>query len=306
MKHWLMATTLCVAGLVLTGCTIVVEAPPDAGFTPGGGGPGNPGGGGAGGISGNGGNIGKEDGGNARCGNLICEAGEDCSCPDCPCNGTCGQIGDRFYCGEACPTGECANGERCFEGFAAFNGPACLPDFGETEIGDACSNSLDCGTGLVCSCTDGWNCSGGSVCVEECDDSCDFCEEKRWGTRVCQRDCGPENPDACGPGTACRASATNTGCTRTPTGPWVCYPRQTAYLCGAGEPPAFGEPCGRGRSCGVDEVCVGTDCEETPEGVGCDTYQCSRPCQTDDDCEAPQGVCWRASSRDLGFCVPSL
>lgn len=292
MRHCL---TLFLAGLALAfgGCTIVVEAAPDSGLGPV---PGSP-------------NMtpgGKADGGGALCGNSICDPGEDCRCADCPCDGTCGEVEGVFFCAGACPDGQCPGGKRCFEGFAAFDGPVCLPDFGQVPIGGQCDNSLDCGAGLVCSCTNNWNCPGGSVCVEACDNSCDFCEEKRWGTRVCQRDCGPENPNACGDGTSCVVSATRTGCTRTPDGPWVCYPRETDYFCAAGAPPAYGQPCGRERSCGLDEVCVGTDCVEEPEGVGCETYRCSRPCDTDDDCNAPSPICWRASSRDLGFCVSHL
>jgi hypothetical protein len=316
----LWGTLLCGLAFAISGCTIVVEAP-DGGFNGQGGagavGPGGAGGfgavGGQGGAGSTGGAGGQGGGGNGgqdvgpRCGNGVCDANEDCRCADCPCAGVCGRIQNDWICGEPCGDGQgCPAGDRCFEGFPSFEGAACLPDRGETPVGAECTNSLDCATGLVCSCSDNWNCPGGSVCVEACNDDCDSCETKRWGTRICERGCSPDAPDACLPGTHCLSSATDTGCTRAGDGPWVCYPRETENRCSAQAPPAFGMPCGRGRSCAIDEACVGTTCEQTPEGVGCETYQCSRPCQDGSDCEDPQAVCWRAASRDLGFCVPSL
>lgn len=293
---------------LLMGCTVVVEAP--EGSFEGQGGAGATGPGGAGGAAGMGvlsNDSAGEDGVGPSCGDGVCAADEDCRCADCRCDGICGRLGDDWICGEPCGEGRgCPDGDRCFEGFPAFDGPACLPDRGETAIGEACTNSLDCAAGLVCSCSDNWNCPGGSVCVEACNDDCARCDRKRWGTRVCERDCGPDAPDACLPGTQCVASATDTGCTRVGDGPWICYPRETTNRCAVQAPPAFGAPCGPGRSCALDEACVGTDCEQTPEGVGCETYQCSRPCVNAADCEAPQAVCWRSSSRDLGFCVTHL
>ena len=312
VKIW---TQVCFAlAFALSGCTIVVVGPPDGGTDTD---PLSPGGNGqmaAGGGGGQGGSIGAGGAGSGpgdvgpRCGNMICDPNEDCRCADCACEGVCGRMGDDWLCGERCDDDEaCPGEERCFEGFPAFEGPACLPaPDANNGLGDACDNSLDCGPGLVCSCSDNWNCPGGSVCVEACTDDCDRCQEKRWGTRVCDRDCDPDNPDACAPGSACVASATDTGCTRPPGGDWVCYPRETRYHCAPGVAPAFGEACGTGRSCDVNGACVGTTCEQTDEGVGCDVYQCSRPCDDASDCEDPQAECWRASTRDLGYCVPRL
>lgn len=243
------------------------------------------------------------------CGDGMCTAGaEDCrGCPeDCGCgDGTCGRVGEAYLCGTPCVDGACPAGQRCLVEFAGFEGPTCLPDDGRGAAGGDCESSLDCATGLVCSCTLNWNCPNGSVCVEECADDCDRCVTKDWGTEVCERDCSPDDPDVCGGGTACVTRSTNTGCTRAMgVDPWICYPRETAHACEPVAAPAFGEVCAPGRRCAVGLACVGSTCAQMDEGVGCEVYQCSRGCTDASDCEAPLAECWRVENRDFGYCIP--
>lgn len=243
----------------------------------------------------------------AICGDGMCTADiEDCrTCADdCGCgDGTCGRVGETYLCGAPCVDGECPAGQRCLVEFPAFEGPTCLPDDGRAAPGGDCASSLDCATGLVCSCTLNWDCPNGSVCVEACADDCDRCDTRRWGTEVCERDCSPDDP-ACAGGTACVTRSTNTGCTRAMgVDPWICYPRETAHACEPGVPPAFGELCGAGRRCAAGLECVGTTCEQLEEGVGCEVYQCSQGCIDASDCEAPLAECWRVENRDFGYCI---
>jgi MYXO-CTERM domain-containing protein len=218
------------------------------------------------------------------CGDLLCNADEDCgSCPgDCPCGA-----------GESCVEGECV---------------ACTADCQEKECGDdgcggscgECSEDMECIDGLCVepagSC-DGFcgeqagNCYCDELCFENgdcCDDVCDFCSELE-GCGECVPDCLDKECGDDGCGGICGVCDGGV-CIED-----VCV---AAAECGNGVVDD-GEECEADEDCAEGESCIDCLCEPTVCVPDCVGKVCG-----DDGCQGSCGDCAAGEECLEGLCVP--
>ncbi len=243
------------------------------------------------------------------CGNGTCEEsqGENCEvCPeDCGCaQGNCVRYrppqaepeSEPIYaCAENC-SGACESNQRCvpaneFDTFFTEGDPAtriCLDANDEVPRGGPCTDSRDCADGLLCS---------EGQCLADCsrvDPS--TCKECRFfampSIEVCIPPCAPNRTDQCGAG-ACLSRTVNHACTTLDRELWFCHPAQFFYECRPQEPPSFGTNCAQGEYCGIGAGCLEEGCTRVEDGIDCTnaTMRCSRPCDSDADCEDPLPFC---------------
>lgn len=247
------------------------------------------------------------------CGDGVCdvEAGEGCGdCgADCPCDGgtfcvyyrRSGADVSGSACTRGCDEMPCVEGEKCvasgrFDVFAVNDGPlprerlVCLPSPDPAPLGAACSDALGCEDALLC---------GFGGCYPSCDDA--------GGIDNCRMCFGPEEAVVCrpvcdpaAPGVACGEAPCVSEVTRRTCVDDVCLPSSLAYGCLGVELPGFGELCAEGGYCAAGLACAGFGCE----GFECAEERCTRACESDDDCEAPQPTCRLAAAADSGYCAP--
>src|SRR5690606_29031062 len=119
-------------------------------------------------------------------------------------------------------------------------------DTGECQLGHVCASGLCAST-----CRDDDQCSDNERCVQLFDENGKTVE----GIRVCERECDPLEPEACGAGAACVLHGSQ--------GSPVCV-RQTGAA-SEGEPCSAASECARGLGCAADGVCR-TWCDLAPSG----------------------------------------
>ena len=167
-------------------------------------------------------------GGGAICGNGICEAGEAATCPS-----DCGGGGDPVCGNGVCEAGETTSCPADCAGGGGCGGKECGQD----------ANGNPCGT-----CPAGFYCSWDGMCVAI--DCVPDCEGKSCGDDGCGGSCGECGFDTeCTPAGSCVGGATGDDIVGEPGGDGECYPSCEARICGDD---------GCGGSCGV-----------CPEEYGC-------------------------------------